>query len=124
MKARTLIVCAPTAITSGATTMTKDNWKTIRVPVEAYEKAKEQKENNNRTWGEQLVCNNTTTTEVVDCDNVASTDDIQNMRDEIIGSITAISGDVATTEDLQHLTGKITDLQTNLPSAVAEELHQ
>jgi len=32
-----------------------DNWHTIRVPPEAYEQAKAQKEANGRTWGEQLV---------------------------------------------------------------------
>jgi hypothetical protein len=35
--------------------MTQDNWKTLRVPPEAYETAKAQKEDNDRTWGEQLV---------------------------------------------------------------------
>jgi len=52
--------------------MTKDNWKTIRVPAEAYEAAKAQKDEHSRTWGEQLVCNNTTTTEVVDVDNIVA----------------------------------------------------
>mgnify|MGYP000435656514 CR=1 FL=1 len=32
-----------------------DNWKTLRVPPEAYDRAKAQKEDHNRTWGEQLV---------------------------------------------------------------------
>lgn len=32
-----------------------DDWKTLRVPKEAYEQAKEQKEANDRTWGEQIV---------------------------------------------------------------------
>jgi len=35
--------------------MSGDNWKTLRVPPEAYDKAKAQKEANNRTWGEQIV---------------------------------------------------------------------
>lgn len=32
-----------------------DNYKTLRVPKEAWQKAKEQKEEHNRTWGEQIV---------------------------------------------------------------------
>jgi len=32
-----------------------DGWKTIRVPPEAYETAKAQKDEHGRTWGQQLV---------------------------------------------------------------------
>jgi hypothetical protein len=35
--------------------MSGDNWKTLRVPPEAYDEAKAQKEQHDRTWGEQLV---------------------------------------------------------------------
>lgn len=35
--------------------MSGDNWKTLRVPPEAYEDAKAQKEAADRTWGEQIV---------------------------------------------------------------------
>jgi hypothetical protein len=35
--------------------MTNDNWHTLRVPPEAYEQAKAQKEDHDRTWGEQVV---------------------------------------------------------------------
>jgi len=35
--------------------MTQDDWKTLRVPPEAYETAKAQKDDADRTWGEQLV---------------------------------------------------------------------
>jgi len=35
--------------------MSKDDWKTLRVPPEAYDQAKAQKEDADRTWGEQLV---------------------------------------------------------------------
>jgi len=50
--------------------MTQDDWKTLRVPPEAYDTAKAQKDEHDRTWGEQLVCDNTTTTEVVESDAV------------------------------------------------------
>lgn len=30
-------------------------WKTLRVPTDAYEKAKAQKEAHGRTWGQQIV---------------------------------------------------------------------
>jgi hypothetical protein len=45
--------------------MTRDNWKTLRVPAEAYEKAKTQKTQHNRTWGEQLVTEDPEVVEVV-----------------------------------------------------------
>jgi len=35
--------------------MSRDDWKTLRVPVEAWEQAKAQKEAEGRTWGEQIV---------------------------------------------------------------------
>lgn len=35
--------------------MGNDNWHTLRVPPEAYETAREQKEEHGRTWGEQVV---------------------------------------------------------------------
>jgi len=35
--------------------MAQDDWKTLRVPPEAYNTAKAQKEEAGRTWGEQLV---------------------------------------------------------------------
>jgi hypothetical protein len=35
--------------------MTNDDWKTLRVPAEAWERAKAQKERADRTWGEQIV---------------------------------------------------------------------
>jgi hypothetical protein len=52
-------------------TMTDDNWKTLRVPPEDFEHAREQKERHGRTWGEQLVCEDPTVTEVVDADALA-----------------------------------------------------
>lgn len=38
-----------------ASRMTETEWKTLRVPKDAYEEAKAQKEEHNRTWGEQIV---------------------------------------------------------------------
>jgi hypothetical protein len=35
--------------------MTNDDWKTLRVPADKYHEAKEQKEADGRTWGEQIV---------------------------------------------------------------------
>jgi hypothetical protein len=32
-----------------------DDWKTLRVPADRYQEAKEQKESAGRTWGEQIV---------------------------------------------------------------------
>jgi len=73
--------------------MTEDNWKTLRVPPEAYEAAKAQKENHGRTWGEQLVRDNHSTTEVVECNKV-----------------------------VEALESRIDDLESQLPRKLAEEL--
>lgn len=58
--------------------MARDEWKTLRVPRESYEKAKEQKQNHDRTWGEQLLCNNTSTTS----DNIVETN-----KDDIVETL-------------------------------------
>jgi len=50
--------------------MSENNWKTLRVPPEAYERAKEQKDEHDRTWGEQLVCEDPTTINVVAVDDL------------------------------------------------------
>jgi hypothetical protein len=50
--------------------MSRDNWKTLRVPPERYEQAKAQKEEHNRTWGEQLVTDEPEVTEVVPVDEL------------------------------------------------------
>lgn len=38
--------------------MSADEWKTLRVPTDAWERAKAQKEATGRTWGEQIVRSN------------------------------------------------------------------
>jgi hypothetical protein len=35
--------------------MTDDDWKTLRVPADAWEQAQEQRQEAGRTWGEQVV---------------------------------------------------------------------
>lgn len=35
--------------------MSNDDWKTLRVPPDAYERAQEQRKAAGRTWGEQIV---------------------------------------------------------------------
>lgn len=35
--------------------MSRDDWKTLRVPPEAYKEAKKQKDKHDRTWGQQLT---------------------------------------------------------------------
>lgn len=49
--------------------MTRDNWKTLRVRADAYHEAKEQKEEYERTWSEQLVCEDPEVVEVVPVSN-------------------------------------------------------
>lgn len=55
--------------------MTEEDWKTIRVPESAFEDAKEQKEEHNRTWGQQLTHgNNVDATGENDSVNIDATD--------------------------------------------------
>jgi hypothetical protein len=46
-----------------------DNWKTLRVPKDAYEEAKERKKEQDQTWGEYLTDSNRTGP---DADDVAT----------------------------------------------------
>lgn len=52
--------------------MTDDNWKTLRVPADAWETAKAQKEDDDRTWGEQIVRGDNPTTTDIDAERLAS----------------------------------------------------
>lgn len=70
-----------------------DDWHTLRVPPEAYERAKAQKEADGRTWGDQIVRPDEDTEDSDDLD-----------ADELAEQITA-------------------DLLAQLPPAIAEELH-
>jgi hypothetical protein len=105
--------------------MTEDNWKTLRVPPEAYDRAKEQKEKHGRTWGEQLVCDNPTTTEVVDAaeivERLSQTSDVDTA--EIAD---AVADRLGTGSDVQldtaDIIGRIEDLENTLPRKVASEL--
>lgn len=96
--------------------MTGD-WKTLRVPTGAYKEAKQQKEKQDRTWGEQLVCSNNSTTEYGNVEDIVAS--IQNMRDEIMANISAECGDVANTEDMQDVATKLSKL-----TDVVEDFHQ
>jgi len=78
-------------------------WVTIKVPKEIRDKAKEA----DGTYGE-LLESGIGSKDVGDSETNDET--IYNMRDEIIGAINATSGDVATTEDLQHLTKQLDEL--------------
>lgn len=99
------------------------DYKTLRVPEDAWQEAKEQKEANDRTWGEQLVCSNNTTTEGDERDlNVVDNDALYEARDEILAAIGAERGDVAQAEHIRELKNRIDDLEAQLPTKLAEEL--
>jgi hypothetical protein len=94
--------------------MTKDDWKTLRVPPEQYEKAKAQKEEHNRTWGEQLVCSNPTTTEVVEAEEI--TEEIKN--------IVSMANEPGVEINVKRVINRIDDLENRLPRKIAEELQR
>jgi len=113
-----------------------DNYKTMRVPKDAWEKAKAQKEDNDRTWGEQIVRDvDTDSTTSVDTDAIVeqivttleqsdredfddwfSPDVAQTIAHHVIAEIEQESVDV------DKLIGRIDDLESRLPRKVAEEL--
>jgi len=94
-----------------------DGYKTLRVPEDDYYEAKEQKEKHNRTWGEQLICSNDSTTEA---DTVVDDTTINNLRDELLAKIEALTGDVATVEDIADLSDQLNDSESD--SVVVESV--
>jgi hypothetical protein len=62
-----------------------DDWKTLRVPTDAWETAKEQKEAAGRTWGEQIVrgdSDNDTTTDLTSLADAVETIEVRTGRIE------------------------------------------
>jgi len=92
----------------------RDNWKTLRVPLEDYMEAKQQKERYDRTWGEQLVCDNPTTTEVVDVGSIV--EEFEQQYDS--------GGDLHADEFAQEVARRIdyTEIARKVSKDVAEEL--
>lgn len=58
-----------------------DDWKTLRVPVDKYEQAKDQKENDGRTWGEQIV--NSDDEPVAEISPTVEFDGVDELLDEL-----------------------------------------
>lgn len=83
-----------------------DSWKTLRVPPEAYKYAKVQKDENDRTWGEQIVREENETPDTGEQIVMLKTD-VMKLSDE-----------------LAEVRGKIDDLQAQLPKDVATELER
>lgn len=83
-------------------------WKTLRVPVDAYEEAKAQKEDEGRTWGQQIVrdSDKATTTESVD-----TTEIVEEIKNDL--SMAADPG-VDEAEIVDQVTGRIDDLEAEL----------
>lgn len=83
-----------------------DNWKTLRVPPEAYEEAKAQKDENGRTWGEQIVRE-------------------ENETPDTSEQIAILKNDVMKLSDeLAEVRGMLDDLQAQLPQDVAKEFNR
>ncbi|AGC34550.1 hypothetical protein HSTV1_5 [Haloarcula sinaiiensis tailed virus 1] len=91
--------------------MSGDNWKTLRVPPEAYDAAKEQKEANDRTWGEQIVRQDDPA-DNADVDTEALAEELQERIN------------YPEQQDTETIVQRLEDLETRLPSKVARELQQ
>jgi hypothetical protein len=91
--------------------MSGDNWKTLRVPPEAYEQAKAQKEAEDRTWGEQIVRQS----DPADNNDV----DTEVLAEELQSEI-----DYPDSIDTSDIMQRLEDLETRLPAKVARELQQ
>lgn len=92
-----------------------DDWKTLRVPLGAWETAKEQKESAERTWGEQIVR--------PDGDNTST--DTAEVVEELKQEVEHLANSGAVfDEEAERIIGRIEDLEARLPAKVAEELRQ
>ena len=123
--------------------MTQDNWKTLRVPPEAYETAKQRKESQNQTWGEYLMDTNRS---APDADDVAheitaqlnldasdakdeiqevqelvndASNDIEELKDHI-----SMANEPGVEGDTKRIINRIDDLESQLPAKIAEELQR
>ncbi len=109
-------------------------WKTIRVPKDVYQDAKERKKEHGVTWGEYVnphawhsVFDAPTDApsgmivedDVVDREELA--EDRQEQLEEVVYSA---CGDTATEESIRELRKRIDDLETNLPAKVAQEVRK
>jgi len=94
-------------------------YKSLRVPVDAWEAAKAQKEDADRTWGDQIV--RPDGDDAGDVDLTTLMDEIQDMKEGVeFVDAHVDSGGVDTREILNRLD----DLETQLPTKVKEELQQ
>ena len=102
-----------------------DDWKTLRVPADKYKEAKAQKEEHNRTWGQQIVRDSdkdtTTDGEVVE-DILHKLDQIQSAQSNTVNDALEIAEQPALDDAVTEIKGRIDDLENNLPRKVREEL--
>lgn len=113
-----------------------DDYATIRVPQDAFEKAKQRKNDSNMTWAEYLTDANrgspdatdvaTEITARLNLDADDAKEEIQAMKEEVntlkqeIDSL-AFDGAVSDTE-AERIMGRIDDLESTLPRKVAQEV--
>lgn len=89
--------------------MSGDNWKTLRVPPEAYDQAKAQKEEHGRTWGEQIVRDN------------GENGEFDTIVDAIKNEL-SMANDPDVQIDVQRLYNRLDDLESSIPSKTVDEL--
>jgi hypothetical protein len=101
--------------------MTNDNWHTLRVPPEAYDAAKAQKEDNDRTWGEQVVRSNDSREQTrIPCGCGSYTVIYEGDQPESIDVVCPDCGNhfgYGDTADTQDLDAVIDELKTELANA-------
>lgn len=91
-----------------------DDWKTIRVPKDVYDDAKQRKEEHGVTWGEYV--NPHAWHSVFDEPDRDMTPD----NPDIASVLDASEGDIEAAKD--EILGRIDDLEARLPRKVKEEL--
>lgn len=76
-----------------------DDWKTLRVPEDAYEEAKAQKEAAGRTWGEQIV-------RATESEGDVSNADLLERMDELGESVREATNAAQSTERMMEDLGR------------------
>ena len=93
--------------------MPNDDWKTLRVPPEAYAAAKEQKEAAGRTWGEQIVRPDGDGTAVYAAGSADPVDHIEAIAADM---------DALAPDELRAELDRIAELVERVPERTAEEI--
>jgi len=103
------------------------DYKTLRVPVSAWEEAKTQKEDHDRTWGEQIVrVEDSSTPDNGDSTTVVEANP-EKVAEQVVELLVTELGDGSYPNDERNyepVLNRLDDLEAELPRKVATELQR